>query len=40
MQSKLEEIRQNLKEARNFGYLCKYEDSIKYYKKIIDAIEQ
>lgn len=22
------------------GYLCKYDESIKYYKNIIDAIEQ
>lgn len=40
MQSKLDEIRSTLKEARNAGYLCKYDESMKYYKKIIDAIEQ
>ena len=40
MQSKIEEIRATLKEARNMGYLGKYDESIKYYKKIIDSIEQ
>lgn len=38
MQNKLEEIKQDLKDARNFGYLCKYDESIKNYKKIIDSI--
>ena len=40
MQSQIEEIRQNLKEARNLAYLCKYDEAIKFYKQIIDAIEQ
>lgn len=40
MENKMEEMRQNLKEARNFGYLCKYDESIRHYKKIIDSIEQ
>jgi len=40
MQSKVEEIKTALREARNMGYLCKYEEAIKLYKKIIDSIEQ
>lgn len=40
MQSKVEEIRHDLREARNFAYLGRYEDSIKQFRKIVDSIEQ
>lgn len=40
MENKVEEVRVSLKEARNLGYLCKYDESISHYKKIIDSIEQ
>lgn len=40
MQSKVDEMRHDLKEARNFAYLGRYEDSIKQFRKIVDSIEQ
>lgn len=40
MQSKLDEIKHDLKEARNFAYLGKYDQSLKQFKKIIDTVQQ
>ncbi len=38
MQSKIDDIRHDLKESRNFAYLGRYDESIKLFKKIIDSI--
>lgn len=40
MLNKVGEIKADLKEARNFAYLCKYQQAQKLYKSIIDSIEQ
>lgn len=38
MESKVEEIKLSLKEARNSAYLGRYDDAIKNFKKIVDWI--
>lgn len=36
----MDEVKHDLKDARNFAYLGKYEESLKHFKKIADSIEQ
>ena len=40
MLNKVGEIKADLKEARNFAYLGKYQQAQKLFKCIIDSIEQ
>ena len=40
MQSRMDGIKADWKEARNLAYLCKYQPSQKLFKGIIDSIEQ